>query len=61
MERPAESEKVSQKKDEHKKRERRGEDLLKEREQETKQREELNQKVNVLQEKPNRIGNGKEE
>lgn len=57
MNKPAESDKVSQKTDEHKTRGRHEEELV--REQETQQREGLNQELNVLKEKLSRLKNGK--
>ncbi|MEQ2299801.1 hypothetical protein AMECASPLE_018799 [Ameca splendens] len=60
LDRPAEADKVSQKRDEQKKGERHGEDLGKEREQGIQQREGLDQELNVLKEKPNRLKNGME-
>ncbi|XP_047244849.1 lebercilin isoform X2 [Girardinichthys multiradiatus] len=60
LDRPAEADKVSQKRDEQEKGERHGEDLGKEREQGIQQREGLDQELNVLKEKPNRLENGME-
>ncbi|KAM4712758.1 lebercilin isoform 1-T2 [Anableps anableps] len=58
VDRPAESDKVSEKRDEQKKRGRHGEDLVKERKQKTQHREGLDQELNVLKEKPSRLKNG---
>ncbi|XP_027897007.1 lebercilin [Xiphophorus couchianus] len=55
VDKPAESNKVSQKTDEHKTRGRHEEELV--REQETQQREGLNQELNVLKEKLSRLKN----
>ncbi|KAK5609543.1 hypothetical protein CRENBAI_005486 [Crenichthys baileyi] len=60
LDRPAEADKVSQKRNEQKKGERLGEDSGKEREQGIQQREGLDQELNVLKEKPNRLKNGME-